>query len=158
MIKKFSTRATKYLSQNKILFEVVEYEHEEKGAEFAAQAIGFPLEQTIKTLAMDLAGHEFAFALMPGHLQLDLKLVAKAFSVKRALMADTAAAERLTGYLVGGISPFGSKRSLPSIMEKKLLKYDKVAINAGQRGRLLIMNPKDIVSLLNCKLTEIARI
>jgi len=158
MPKNLSSRATKFLNQKKVPFEVIEYEHGEKGAEFAARAIGFPLEQTVKTLVVALDSHEFAFALMPGHLQLDLKLVAKAFFVKRAVMADTAIAERLTGYQVGVISPFGSKRCLPSVMEDNLLKYDKAAINAGQRGRLLIMNPEDIVSSLNCKLTEISRI
>jgi len=64
-------------------------------------------------------------------------------------MADTTTAERLTGYLVGGISPFGTKMDLPVVMEEGLLKFDKVAINAGKRGVMLIMDPKDIQLAVN---------
>jgi len=72
-------------------------------------------------------------------------------------MADTATAERLTGYSVGGISPFGTKQRLPVVMEESLMKFDKVAINAGQRGIMLILSPGDIVKALSCDVSEIAR-
>ncbi|OQX27140.1 MAG: hypothetical protein BWK80_06885 [Desulfobacteraceae bacterium IS3] len=152
---KISTRATKFLSQKGIAFEVIEYEHEEKGAKFASQAIGFPLEQTVKTLVADLGDKKYALALMPGDKQLSLKHLARECGVKKAAMADTATAERLTGYLVGGISPFGTKQKLTVVMEESLLKFDKVAINAGQRGTMLMMRPQDIVTALNCKVSDI---
>jgi len=150
-----STRAIKYLRQRKIPFEVVEYGHEEKGAVFASEAIGFPLEKTVKTLVADLGNRKYALALMPGDRQLSLKGLAKALSVKKATMADTAEAERLTGYFVGGISPFGTKKRLSAVMEESLLKFDRIAINAGQRGMMLIISPKDIVKAIDCVVSKI---
>jgi Cys-tRNA(Pro)/Cys-tRNA(Cys) deacylase len=152
-----STRAIRYLNQKGIHFDVSEYEHDEKGAEFAAKAMGFPLEKTIKTLVVDLGHNKYVFALLPGNKQLALKRLAKVCRVKRAAMVDTAMAERLTGYFVGGISPFGAKQSLPVLMEETLLKFDNVAINAGQRGVMLIIAPGDIVKVLDGNVAKIAR-
>ena len=152
-----STRAIRYLNQKGIHFNVIEYEHDEKGAEFAAKAIGFPLEKTIKTLVVDLGYKKYAFALLPGNKQLALKRLAKVCRVKRAAMVDTAMAERLTGYFVGGISPFGAKQNLPVLMEETLLNFDRVAINAGQRGVMLIIAPKDIIKTLDGNVAKIAR-
>ena len=150
-----STRAIQYLNKKGINLKVVEYKHDEKGAEFAARAIGFPLERTIKTLVVDLGSKKYCFALLPGDKQLALKQLARACKVKRTAMVDTATAERLTGYLVGGISPFGAKHNLPALVEESLLKLDNVAINAGQRGVMLIMSPGDIVKALGCDVSEI---
>jgi len=152
-----STRAIQYLNKIGINFKVVEYEHDEKGAEFAARAIGFPLERTIKTLVVDLGSNQYCFALLPGDKQLALKQLAKACKVKKAAMVDTATAERLSGYLVGGISPFGAKHNLPAVVEESLLKFDDVAINAGQRGVMLIMSPGDIVKALDCDVARIVQ-
>lgn len=152
-----STRAIDFLSKRDIPYEAKEYVHKEKGAVFASEAIGFPLERTIKTLVLDLGNKQYAMALMPGDRQLALKRIARACSVKRAAMTDTATAERLTGYSVGGISPFGTTQKLPVVMEKSLMTFDKVAINAGQRGIMLILSPEDIVKALDCRVSEIAQ-
>ena len=152
-----STRAIRYLNQKGIIFDVIEYEHDEKGAEFAAMAIGFPLKKTIKTLVVDLGHKKYAFVLLPGDKQLALKRLAKVCQVKRAAMVGTAMAERLTGYFVGGISPFGAKHRLPVVMEETLLEFDNVAINAGQRGVMLIIAPGDIVKALDCDVARIAQ-
>ena len=141
-----STRAIAWLNKKKIPHEVVHYAHEEKGAAFAAQATGFPLAKTIKTLVVDLGGNSFGLALMPGDRELSLKRAAKVFGVKKAAMADPAAAERLTGYHVGGISPFGLRQRLPVVMDESLLVHDAVMINAGQRGIMLKMAPEDILA------------
>ena len=101
------------------------------------------------TLVVDLGRKGYVMVLMPGDKNIDLKSLAGAYSVKRAAMADTSTAERLTGYSVGGISPFGTKQNLPVVMEAGLLKFDKVAINAGERGVMLIMDPKDILLAVN---------
>ena len=144
-----STRAIRFLDKKGIHFEVIKYLHEEKGARFAAEAMGFPLERTIKTLVDDLGQKGYILVLMPGEKNIDLKRLPKAFSVKRTAMADTSTAERLTGYLVGGISPFGTKQNLPVFMEAGLLEFDKVAINAGKRGVMLALDPKDILQAVN---------
>jgi Cys-tRNA(Pro)/Cys-tRNA(Cys) deacylase len=153
-----STRAIKFLKQKKIYFEVVRYTHEEKGAEFAARATGFALEKTVKTLVVDLGNKKCLLALLPGDKQLDLKNIARMCSVKKAVMADTQTAERLTGYRVGGISPFGIQRSLPVAIEESILQCNRVLINAGQRGTMLLMKAEDIVKVLNGTVSKIARV
>jgi Cys-tRNA(Pro)/Cys-tRNA(Cys) deacylase len=150
-----STRAVVWLQKKKIPHGVVHYEHEEKGAAFAAQATGFPLGKTIKTLVVDLGGKSFGLALMPGDRELPLKKAAKVFGVKKAAMADPATAERLTGYHVGGISPFGLKQPLPAVIEESLLVHDAVMINAGQRGVMLKMAPGDIVAAIRCRVAPL---
>ena len=83
-----------------------------------------------------------------------MKRLAKACSVKRATMADAQTAERITGYFVGGISPFGTKKNLPTIMEKAILRFNEIMINAGQRGTMLVMTPSDIQKVLKCKVAK----
>ena len=152
-----STRAIRYLKMTDVSFELVKYEDEEKGAEFAARATGFPLERTVKTLVIDLVGSNYCLALLPGDRQLDMKQLARVFAVKRAAMAAAATAERLTGYLVGGISPFGTKQVLPAVMEKRIRKYAEVLINAGQRGVMMKMAPEGIVKAIGCRVESIVR-
>ena len=152
-----STRAIAYLKKNKIHFEVIRYEHKEKGAEFAAVATGYPLERTVKTLVVELDHKRYCLALMPGHREVDLKKMASVCGVKRTAMVDTKTAERLTGYLVGGISPFGTQQRLETVMESSILNNDEILINAGQRGVMLKMAPGDIVTALACQVSSIAR-
>jgi len=151
-----STRAIQYLKRRKVSFEVVQYSHLQKGAEFAAQATGFPLEQTVKTLVVDLGSGRHGLVLVPGHRQADMKRVARAYAVKRAEMVDVATAERLTGYHVGGISPFGVRQALPVLMDEIILSCEKIQINAGQRGTMLKMSPADIRSDLGCLVAEVS--
>ena len=152
-----STRAISYLKRKKVPFEVLEYEHGEKGAEFAARATGFPLAQTVKTLVVESARKSYCLVLMPGDRRLDFKQLAQALNVKRTAMVDTATAERLTGYRVGGISPFGIKQRLPVIMETDIQRHAEVLINAGRRGMMLKMSPRDVMGALNCRLESLAR-
>lgn len=151
-----STRAIKFLQRRQIPHDVVTYDHQEKGAAFAARAIGAPLENTLKTLVVNLSDGGACLALMPGHRKLDLKKLARACQVKKAALADAATAERLTGYHVGGISPFGTKHTFKVILEETALQFDSVLINAGQRGTMLIMAPGEIVSALDCPAADIA--
>jgi len=152
-----STRAIQLLEQKKIPFEVVKYDHEEKGAEFASKASGFPLERTVKTLVVDLGEKQYTLVLMPGDKQLSMKLLASLCGVKRAAMADTRTAERITGYLVGGISPFGTRQKLQVIMEESILKFKKILINAGQRGTMLKIAPGNIHTAVACTVADIAK-
>ena len=151
-----STRAVQYLKQKKIPFEVIRYEHAEKGARFAASATGYPLETTVKTLVVDLGAKQYSLVLMPGDKQLSMKLLAKACGVKRAAMVDIPTAERITGYLVGGISPFGIRKKLPVVMDEGVLGFDKILINAGQRGAMLLMDPAEIQKALACRVARLA--
>jgi Cys-tRNA(Pro)/Cys-tRNA(Cys) deacylase len=152
-----STRAIQYLKQNKIAFEVVTYTHEAKGAAFAAQATGYPLKMTVKTLVVELADRQYTLVLVPGDRQLSMKRLAKACGGKRAAMADTKTAERLTGYLVGGISPFGTRQDLPVVMDACIENNEKILINAGQRGKMILMSPADIQKTLTCTLAPVSQ-
>lgn len=154
--REMSTRAIAFLRHKAIAFDVVRYRHEEKGARYAADAIGFPLARTVKTLVVDLGDGRYRLALMPGHRRLSLKRMARVLNVKRAAMADVPTAQRLTGYLVGGISPFGVKHPLPAVMDTSIAAHPHIAINAGQRGTMLIMAPEDIPQAIDCKIATIA--
>lgn len=152
-----TTRGIQFLKSKKIRHQVVKYNHEAKGAEFAAQAVGFPLAQTVKTLVVALDDNTYALVLMPGDRQLSMKKIAAACGTKRAAMADTATAQRLTGYLVGGISPFGTQKRLPAVMETSLQCFSEVMINAGRRGIMVKMAPMDIIQVLDAKLVDLVQ-
>ncbi len=152
-----STPAIQFLKKHTNPFEVVKYDHEEKGAAFASRASGFPLERTVKTLVVDLGKKQWALVLMPGDKQLSMRRLAKIRRVKRAAMADTRTAERITGYLVGGISPFGIRQKLPVVMEESILKFESILINAGQRGTMLKIAPDDIRTALAATVAVVAQ-
>jgi Cys-tRNA(Pro)/Cys-tRNA(Cys) deacylase len=94
---------------------------------------------------------------MPGDRQLSMKRLAKACGRKRAAMADTKTAERLTGYLVGGISPFGTRQKLAVVMDTGIAKNEKILINAGQRGKMILMSPVGIQKALTCTLASVSQ-
>jgi len=152
-----TTRGIQFLKSKKIRHQVVKYDHQEKGAEYASQTVGFPLDRTVKTLVVALDGNTFVLVLMPGDRQLSMKKIASACGTKRAAMADTAAAQRQTGYLVGGISPFGTQKRLAAVMEASLLGHDEVMINAGRRGIMVKMAPADIVAALDAKISDLVQ-
>jgi Cys-tRNA(Pro)/Cys-tRNA(Cys) deacylase len=152
-----TTRGIQYLKKHGFPHEVVTYDHQEKGAEFAARAANFPLPQTIKTLVVSLDTHRYALVLMPGDRQLSMKKVAKACGAKRAAMADTATAQRLTGYTVGGISPFGTTKRLDVVMDHSLPSFSQVMINAGQRGIMVKLNPGDIMKGLGAVTADLSQ-
>ena len=150
-----ATRGIQFLKRKRVAFEVIKYTHDVKGAAFAAQAVDFPLAQMIKTLVVSLDSRRFALALMPGDQHLSLKKMARVCNAKKASMATNDQAERLTGYLVGGISPFGTKQQLSVVMDEHLIAHEQVMINGGQRGLLLRLNPQSIIAHLNCTLGDI---
>jgi len=152
-----STRAIQFLKQHQIVFDIVTYEHGEKGAAFAARASGFPLERTVKTLVVDLGEGCYTLVLISGDKQLSLKRLAEVSGVKRAAMADIRTAERITGYLVGGISPFATRQQLPVVMEAGILAYDKILLNGGQRGTMVMMAPEDVRATLSCTVANVTQ-
>lgn len=143
-----------FLNKQGIPFEVWEYEHLERGAAFASEALGIPVEKTIKTLVTELTPTGYLVLLMPGHKNVSFKKLARARGAKKAAMVSSSVAERLTGYKVGGISPFGMKRRLPVLIEASLFGFDKVAINGGRRGVMLVIAPQDIMKALGAEPIE----
>ena len=149
------TRAVQFLKKRNVSFETVEYGHLEKGALFASEAIGMPLEQTVKTLVVEIGKKRYVIVLMPGSKTIALKQFAKAYGGKRAAMVDADTAERLTGYVIGGISPFAMRQGLPVVIDRGLLEFDQVAINGGKRGLMLVMSPEDILKVTDAEPAEL---
>lgn len=150
-----TTQAIRYLDQRKIPYEAREYEHREKGAEPAAEALDWPLEAMIKTLVAVLSDRSVVLVLMPGDQELSLKTLARAAGVKQAAMAPKPLAERFTGYQVGGISPFGTHHNLPVWMDKSLLEHETVGINGGRRGLILFLSPGSVRDALDARMADL---
>ena len=151
-----ATNALRFLTQNEISFEAREYEHKVKGAEYAAEALAWPIEAMIKTLAVALSDGSHCLCLLPGNAELSLKNLAREAGVKSARMTTPEEAEKLTGYRVGGISPFGTRKPLAVWLHSPLLGFERVGINGGHRGLIVFLSPSDIRDSLRAKVTDLA--
>lgn len=122
----------------------------------AAAALSVDPARVFKTLIADVDGR-LAVGIVPVSGQLNLKALARALGGSRATMADQAVAERSSGYVVGGISPFGQKRQLPTVLDESALTHDTVLVSAGRRGLDLEIAPADLVRVLAATLAQIGR-
>lgn len=122
----------------------------------AAAALGVDPERVHKTLAASVDGR-LVLTVVPVDRELDLKRLADAVGGRRAVMADPAVAERATGYVIGGISPLGSRRTLPVVVDAAALDLDTIFVSAGRRGLQVELAPHDLVRLVNAKVARIAR-
>jgi Cys-tRNA(Pro)/Cys-tRNA(Cys) deacylase len=153
------TPATVALTRAGVLFTTHPYDHDPTAPSYgleAAEALGLDPEKVLKTLFVEVDGR-LVVGIVPVSRQLDLKAVAAASGGKRATMADPAAAERATGYVVGGISPLGQKRAHPTVLDESALSYDTVYVSGGRRGLDLGLTPQDLVRLTRAKVAPIAR-
>jgi len=135
------------------------YEHEPGARSFgleAAEVLGLPPEQVFKTLLVD-TGAGLAVAIVPVAGQLDLKAMAAALGAKRVTMADPAAAQRSSGYVVGGISPIGQKRALPTVVDESAELFDVVYVSGGRRGLDVGLSPTDLVRVTHAVVADIGR-
>ncbi|CUR54036.1 YbaK/ebsC protein [metagenome] len=122
----------------------------------AARALGVAPERVFKTLLADVDGR-LAVAVVPVDRQLDLKALARALGGSRAAMADHAAAERATGYVVGGISPIGQKRAHRTVLDASALLHDTVFVSGGRRGLDLELAPADLVRITEAITVRLGR-
>ena len=135
------------------------YEHDPAARSYgqeAVDALGLPAEQMFKTLLVD-TGAGLAVAVVPVAGSLDLKAMATALGVKRVGMADPAAAQRSSGYVLGGISPVGQKRPLPTVIDESAELFDVVYVSGGRRGFDIGLAPADLVWVTGAVLADIAR-
>lgn len=121
----------------------------------AAAALGVEEERVFKTLLAEVDGQP-AVGIVPVSGQLSLKELAAALSGKKAEMMDPGVAQRLTGYVVGGISPFGQKRLLPTVIDETCILFDTVFVSAGKRGMDVEVAPDDLVRLLEAIVAPIS--
>ena len=122
----------------------------------AAIALGVELDRVFKTLIATVDDHDHVVAIVPVSGQLSLKELAAAVSGKRAEMCPPETAERLTGYVVGGISPFGQKRSLPVVIDETCVLFDSIFVSGGRRGLDIEIAPDDLVTLLGATTAPIS--
>lgn len=153
-----STPAIAELRAAGLAFSEHRYRHD-PGAAFgmeAAQALSVPEQTVFKTLlcVVDDRPH---VAIISVNCQLDLKAVATAAAGKRAEMMPVAVAERLTGYIAGGISPFGQRKRLPTLVDASAELYEVMYVSAGRRGFDIGIAPGDLISLLHATVADIAR-
>jgi Cys-tRNA(Pro)/Cys-tRNA(Cys) deacylase len=118
--------------------------------------MGVAAERVFKTLLADVDG-KLVVAVVPVSGQLDLKALANAVGGKKAAMADPAAAERTTGYVLGGISPLGQRKKLPTVIDASALEYETVFCSAGKRGLEIELAPADLVRLTGASTAAIGR-
>jgi len=138
--------------KNKIKHTIHEYDHdpasESYGSE-AAQKLGLPEERVFKTLVVTLDGQALAVGVVPVCSMLNMKLLAKAAGAKKAAMAEKAAVERATGYVLGGVSPLGQKKRLPTIIDASAEHFPTIYVSAGRRGLEIELAPEDLRRLVN---------
>ncbi len=125
--------------------------------EQAAKALGIKAERIFKTLMVVIDGEKLAVALTPVHAETHMKTLAAAAGGKRAAMATVAEAERATGYVKGGISPFGQRQRLIVIVDRTIEQHETVFVNGGKRGLQIELAPSDLITALKATLAEIAR-
>jgi Cys-tRNA(Pro)/Cys-tRNA(Cys) deacylase len=142
------TRGMRYLREQGVPFEEHRYEHRAKGAAYAAEALGLDAALVAKTLVAQL-DDGFVFALVPGDRELSLRGLARAAGSRSAALASERDAQRLTGYQIGGISPFGSRTALPVFAVAGWLARERVALNGGGRGVILELASADLSRLLS---------
>jgi Cys-tRNA(Pro)/Cys-tRNA(Cys) deacylase len=153
------TPATVALTKAKVEFSTHAYEHDPAAKSYgleAAEALGLAPEQVFKTLLVEVDG-KLTVGVVPVDKQLDLKAIAAAAGGKKAVMADPAAAERTTGYVVGGISPIGQKRDLPTVVDSTATDHPTVYVSGGRRGLDIGLSPADLITVTKARTAPISR-
>lgn len=153
------TPATTALSAAGVAFTVHDYAHDprsESYGEEAAHGLGVDPGRVFKTLFADVDG-ALVVGVVPVSGQLDLKALARAVDGRRAVMADPKAAERATGYIVGGISPLGQRKAHPTVVDESAMSHPTVFVSAGKRGLEVELAPADLVRLTAARVAPIGR-
>jgi len=153
------TPATAALERAGVAFTLHPYEHDRAATSYgleAAEQLGLDPSAVFKTLVAEVDG-ALVVGIVPVSGQLDLKALASAVGGKKAAMADPAAAERTTGYVVGGISPLGQHKRLPTVLDGSALDRSTIYVSGGKRGLDVGLTPRDLVDLLDATVARIGR-
>lgn len=146
------TQATALLKANKVDFTEHPYEYlEHGGAQHSAEVLGFDPFTVVKTLVMQDQDAKPLLVLMHGNRKVSTKNLARQIGAKSVEPCKPEVANRHSGYLVGGTSPFGTRRAMPVYIEESILALPKIAINGGRRGYLIGIDPQVCVILLGAK-------
>ncbi len=153
-----ATPAFAVLDAAAVQYTAHSYEHDPRADSYgleAAEALDVDPARVFKTLLVDL-GETLAVGVVPVTGRLDLKGVARALGAKKAQLADPAVAERATGYVVGGISPLGQRRRLPTVVDASASDWETILVSAGRRGLEVELSPVDLVRLTAATLSPVA--
>lgn len=154
------TPACKLLKKNNLNFSIHEYDHDPQNTNFGLEAVeklGLSPEEVFKTLLIT-DGKQYFVVVLPVAYQLNLKKAAQAVSCKKVHLAEISDAERLTGYLVGGISPLGQKKRLKTIIANQAQSLEKMYISGGKRGLDIGIHPTDLAKVLNADFSDVVDI
>jgi Cys-tRNA(Pro)/Cys-tRNA(Cys) deacylase len=147
------TPAVALLDRERVPYVLHEYAHDPNHPSYgleAAEQLGLDPAQVFKTLVAEVDG-KLHVAVVPVERQLDLRSLGK-----RARMAAPAEAERATGYVVGGISPLGQRKRLPTLVDASALEHDRIHVSAGRRGLEIELDPRDLVRLTSARVVACA--
>lgn len=153
------TPATVALTRAGVTFTEHSYAHDPAVASYGTEAaalLGLDPDRVLKTLLVSVDGR-LVVGIVPVSGHLDLKAVAAAVGGKKATMADPTAAERATGYVVGGISPVGQRRAHPTVLDEAALAFDTVYVSGGRRGLDLGLSPTDLVRVTGATVAPVGR-
>ena len=146
------------LKKHKCDFKIHKYEHDPACTNFGDEAVeklGLDANQVYKTLLAELTPKELVVCVIPVSKQLSLKEVADIFGVKKAQMAQKDEAQKVTGYLLGGISPLGQKKLLRTVLDESVNDFKTIFISGGKRGLDIEVFPKDLKDILKAKIGRI---
>lgn len=152
-----TTPATLALDKAKVAYELHTYDYDPDAPRVglqAAESLGVSPQQVLKTLMTQVDGKPVCVVLASDQ-EVAMKKLAAAVGGKSAQMMKPADAERITGYRVGGVSPFGQKRPAPTVIDQAALAHDKVFVNGGQRGLQVRLSPTDLVRALPAKVAPL---
>jgi Cys-tRNA(Pro)/Cys-tRNA(Cys) deacylase len=139
------TNGARFLETLGIPFELREYEvdPDDLAATTVAKKIGMPAEQVFKTLLTTGGPGIHVFAVIPGNAELDFKKLARAAGLRKAEMVSLKDVQPLTGYIRGGVTVFGARKSFPVFVDETAILFDRISVSAGARGTQLILSPDD---------------
>lgn len=153
------TPALVTLDRAGVAYQVRPYDHDPAAPSYgleAAQALGVDPARVFKTLLVD-TDRGLGVGIVPVDALLDLKAVAVALGARRATMADPAVAERTTGYVVGGISPIGQKKALPTVLDVSAEQHGTILVSGGRRGLDVELSPADLLTVTRGSTAPVAR-
>ncbi len=148
------TPAIDLAKQQGIAYTVHHYQHDPASASYgleAAEKLGLNPAQVFKTLVLQLDGNQLAVAVLPVDQQLSMKQAAKALGAKKAELANAHDVMRSTGYVLGGVSPLGQKKQLPTLIDSTAQQFATIFVSAGRRGLEIELDAEDLRQLLNAQ-------
>jgi len=152
-----STPAIHFLKANKVAFEEHPYRYEERGGTaVSSRELGVDEHSVIKTLVMEDEAKQPLIVLMHGDREVSTKNLARQIGRKSVAPCSPDAAQRHTGYMVGGTSPFGTRKALPVFLEQSIAELPRIYVNGGARGLLVSLAPADLIRVLHPTLVSVA--